>query len=452
MAELFAGLQAAGGVREQVSDRAWLQAMLDAEAALAQSLADAGRIDRDAADAIQAVCVADGYNLAEIGRAAAGAGNPVVPLVRELTRQAGVAGSSVHSGATSQDILDTAAMLIARRATDVVLADLAECAETVAQLAADHIDTVQAGRTLLQQAAPTTFGLTAAGWLSGLVAADEALRLSRGRFAVQLGGAVGTLAALGDDGPRVLLSMARRLALAEPVLSWHTERSRIAGLAGALGQTAGTVATIARTITLLAQSEVAELSEEGPPGSGGSSTLPHKRNPVAAVLACSCARQAPGLVCTVLSAMDHEYQRAAGSWHAEWQPLTELLSSTGSALWWLKTSLHRLRVHPERMRATIDAAGGLLGTERVTATLTDSIGRLTAHDLVAACTRRAADGEGMLLDLLAAEPAIHDRLDREQLSDLLDPAQYLGSAAEFVARALAEYRASPLGDPAVSDG
>ncbi|MDQ3463578.1 MAG: lyase family protein [Actinomycetota bacterium] len=439
MSELFAGLQAAGGVRDAVSDLAWVQAMLDAEAALAGALADAGRIGRVEADSIAAACDASLYDVTELGRAAVSVGNPVVPLVRELTRQAGDAGASVHSGATSQDILDTAAMLVARRAMDVLLADLAGCADAVARLAADHVDAVQAGRTLLQQAAPTTFGLTAAVWLSGLVAAEVALRQARGQLAVQLGGAVGTLAALGDDGPAVLTSMARRLDLAEPVLPWHTERSRIAALAAALGQTAGTVATIGRAITLLAQTEIGELTEEGPQNSGGSSTMPHKRNPVAAVLACSCAQQAPGLVATLLATMGHEHQRAAGSWHAEWRPLTELLRSTGSAVAWLRTSLQRLRVHPERMRRNVEAAGGLLTTERVTTVLTGALGRLAAHDAVAACSRRAVDGDGDLLDLLAADPVIGGQLDRAQLRHLLDPAQYLGSAEEFVHRTLHDY-------------
>lgn len=439
MTELFAGLQSAGEVGREVSDRAWLQAMLDAEAALAFALAETGRIDAAAAAAIAAVCDAALYDVAEIGAAAAAAGNPVVPLVRALTRRAGAAGSAVHSGATSQDILDTAAMLVARRALAVVLTDLGGCADRAAELASEHVASVQAGRTLLQQAAPTTFGLTAAGWLAGLGAAQDALWHAQRQFAVQLGGAVGTLASLGADGPRVLAAMARRLELAEPVLAWHTERSRIAVLAGALGQTNGTVAMIARTITLLAQTEIGELTEPGPPDAGGSSTLPHKRNPVAAVLACGCAQQAPGLVGTLLSAMGQEHQRAAGNWHAEWQPLRELLRGTGSAVAWLRTSLERLHVDPDRMRRNVDAAGGLLSTERVTSVLTGSIGRLAAHDRVTAAARRAADGTGPLLDLLAADPVIGATLDRERLRELLDPAHYLGSAAEFVRRAVTDH-------------
>ncbi len=439
MSELFGELFATGGVRDQVSDLAWVQAMLDAEAALAQSLADAGRIDRSDAEAIAEVCDARLYDIGDLRRGSVAAGNPVVPLVRELTNRAGAAGSSVHSGATSQDILDTALMLVARRALDVALADLADCADAVAVVARDHVETVQAGRTLLQQAAPTTFGLTAAGWLSGLMAAQDALQHARGQFAVQLGGAVGTLAALGTDGPRVLAAMARRLDLAEPVIGWHTERSRIAALAGALGQTAGTVSMIAGTIVLLAQTEVGELTEEGPPGAGGSSTLPHKRNPVAAVLAAACAQQAPGLVATVLSSMGHEHQRAAGSWHAEWQPFMSLLQCTGSAVAWLGTSLQRLCVHPDRMRRNVDDAGGLLSLERITSVLTDAVGRMAAHDLVASCAQRALAGEGTLLDLLAADPVIRTEIDRARLHDLLDPARYLGSAAEFVHRVLNEY-------------
>jgi len=440
MSELFAAIQAAGGVRAEVSDRGWLQAMLDAEATLAHALADTGRMARTHATAIAAVCHASAYDPAELGAAAAGAGNPVVPLVRALIeRVEGDVGASVHSGATSQDILDTAMMLVARRSVDVLRTDLAGCMALSAALARDHVDSVQAGRTLLQQAAPTTFGLTAAGWLSGQLRADEALVGARAGLAVQLGGAVGTLAAYGDDGPTVVAAMATRLGLAEPRLPWHTERSRVAVLAGALGQTAGAVAMAGRTITLLAQTEVGEVAEEGPPGSGGSSTLPHKRNPIAAVLAVSCAAQAPGLVATLLASMGQEHQRAAGGWHAEWRALSDLLLSTGSAVAWLRASLSRLRVDKDRMRRTVESGAEALTAERVSGALIPPLGRTAAQDVVADCVRRAAAGEGSLVDLLAAHPRVAGRLDRERLAELVEPTAYLGSAAAFTRRVVDDY-------------
>jgi 3-carboxy-cis,cis-muconate cycloisomerase len=438
---LFDGVLAAGPVRERTGDIAWLQAMLDFEAALARAEAEVGLVEPEHAKAIAGVARAELYDVSALGEKAAGIGNPAGPLVRALTERAGDAGRSVHLGATSQDVVDTAAMLVAHRALGALLEELDACAGSLAALAARHVHTAQAGRTLLQQAMPTTFGLTAAGWLSGVDAAAHRLQIVREeRLAVQLGGAVGTLASLGGHGPEVLRGVARRLGLAEPALPWHTERTRIAELATALAEVSGTVAKIARDLVLLAQTEIAEVREDGPAGSGGSSTMPHKRNPVAAVAAAASAQQAPGLVATLLGAAAQEHQRAVGSWHAEWRPLRELLRSTGSAVSWLRTALDRLGVDTVRMRANLDATGGLLLAERVTTALAPAVGRLKAHDAVTACCRRAVAGEGELSDLLAADPLVGAHLSRDRIAELLDPAGYLGSAEEFVARALAAHR------------
>ena len=278
----------------------------------------------------------------------------MVPLKAALTAAVeGPAAGHVHRGATSQDILDTAAMLVTARALEPLLADVAGAASAAAGLARAHRDTPMAGRTLLQQAVPVTFGLKAAGWLAGL---DEARRwleeIRLERLAAQLGGAAGTLASLGDAGPQVAAAYAELLGLAEPVLPWHTQRGRIGELASALAVLSGAVAKAARDIVLLSQTEVAEVREAR---GGGSSTMPHKRNPVAAICALGCAQQAPGLAATLLGAMAQEHERAAGAWHAEWRPLGELLRSTGSAVAWLRESLEGLEVDPERMRANLDA-------------------------------------------------------------------------------------------------
>ncbi|MFD7658866.1 3-carboxy-cis,cis-muconate cycloisomerase [Actinosynnema sp. NPDC059797] len=441
MSELFDGVLAAGPVRDLVGDTAWLQAMLDFEAALALAQAEVGVIPVGHAEAIAAQCRAEHYSAAGIGARAAGIGNPAGPLVRALTaRVGGPAAGHVHQGATSQDVVDTAAVLVTRRAVDAVLADLAACGDLLARLAAEHAATPQAGRTLLQQALPVTFGFTAAGWLSGLDAAAGRLRALGPRLAVQYGGAAGTLAALGDRGPAVLAALARRLDLAEPVLPWHTERGRVGEVAGALAAVCAAVAKTAGDVVLLAQTEVAEVVEQGPEGTGGSSTLPHKRNPVAAVAASAAAAQSPGLVATLLANAAHEHQRAAGSWHAEWRPLTELLRCAGSAARWLRTCLERLRVDPDRMRANLDLTGGLLLAERVTAALVDSgVGRLDAHDAVTACCRRfpgPGAGGASLVDVLAGDPLVGAHLDRAHLARLLDPATGTGSAELFVARVL----------------
>ncbi|GAA1842153.1 3-carboxy-cis,cis-muconate cycloisomerase [Asanoa iriomotensis] len=336
-----------------VADDAWLRAMLDTEAALAAASAEAGVIPADAGAAIVAACAALAPDPAALGRAAAAHATPVVPLVaaiRDAVPEA--ARAHVHTGATSQDVLDTATMLVTRRALAALLSDVEGAAAAAADLAKAHRDTPMAGRTLLQQAVPTTFGLTAAGWLAGLDAAATDLH----SFAptAQLGGAAGTLAGLGPAGPAVLAGFAARLGLAAPELPWHTERSRIGRLAGALGVTAGALGKPARDVTLLAQSEVGEV-EEGAPG--GSSAMPHKHNPVAAVSTLAATAQAPGLVATLLASAVQEHQRGAGSWQAEWQPLRSLLVAVGSAAAWSRACLGGLVVHADVMRANLDRAG-----------------------------------------------------------------------------------------------
>jgi 3-carboxy-cis,cis-muconate cycloisomerase len=417
---VFDAIAARGEAAAAVSDEAWLQAMLDAEAALARALARAGLIEDAEAEAIAAACRAERFDAHELGAAAAAAGNPVVPLVEALTAAVeGDAAAHVHRGATSQDILDTATMLVAARALAPLLDDLAAAAAVAADLAREHRDTPMAGRTLLQQAVPVTFGLKAAGWLSGLGEAQRWLEELRAeRLAAQLGGAAGTLASLGDAGPGVLAAYAGELGLAEPALPWHANRTRIGELAGALAVACGAVAKVAHDVVLLSQTEVAEVREADP---GGSSTMPHKRNPVAAICALGCAKQAPGLAATLLGAMAHEHERAAGSWHAEWRPLCELLRSAGSAVAWLRASLEGLEVDAARMRANLELTGGALMAERVVASLAADRGRLEAHREVEAVLRRGGD----LRELAGGE--------------LLEPAGYLGAAGDFVDRALAAY-------------
>jgi 3-carboxy-cis,cis-muconate cycloisomerase len=434
-AGLFDGVLARGRVREAVDDAAWLQAMLDVEAALARATAKAGLISEEDAETIAAACGAAHYDAAEIGRAAASSGNPAAPLVKALTeRVEGPAAGHVHSGATSQDIVDSAAMLVAHRALGPLLDDLRGAASAAARLAREHRATLLPGRTLLQQAVPVTLGLKAAGWLVGLdEAADRLATVRDERLAVQFGGAAGTLASLGDHGVEVMAGMARELGLTEPVLPWHTIRTRPAELAGALGTACGVVAKAARDVALMAQTEVAEVAEGA---SGGSSTMPHKRNPVAAVSASGCAMQAPGLVATLLGAMAHEHERAAGSWHAEWRPLTELLRSTGSAASWLRTCLEELEVDAAAMRANLDITEGLLMAERVSTELAPELGRLQAHEAVQRASQQSGDVEGGFAAALAQQPEVRDRISEERLAELLDPAGYLGSADIFIDRAL----------------
>jgi 3-carboxy-cis,cis-muconate cycloisomerase len=419
------------------SDAAWLQAMLDAEAALARALEQSGRAPSGAGAAVTAAARADRFDAAALGRSGAAAGNPVPALVRALTAAVPpFAAPAVHQGATSQDILDTAAMLVARRALGPAAGDLAAAADTAAGLAAAHAGTVMAGRTLLQQAVPVTFGLVAAGWLTAIDTARA--RLARLEPAAQLGGAAGTLAALGADGPRVAARFAAELGLAAPALPWHTDRQRVLDLAAALTGACAAVGKVARDVTLLAQSEVGEVSEGT---GGGSSAMPHKRNPVASVVILGCTRQAPGLAATLAAAAEQEHQRAAGAWHAEWQPLTSLLRLTGSAAAWSADLLAGLRVDPARMRANLDAARGLPMAEHVSSVLAPGLGRLAAHDLVARAAAAVAETGQSLGEVLAGEPfaaaVAAAGVTRDQVTAALDPATYLGAAGDFVAAALA---------------
>jgi 3-carboxy-cis,cis-muconate cycloisomerase len=366
---LFEPLLARGPVATAVGDRAWLTAMLEVEAALARAEARVGLIPDEVAEAIGRACRADAFDPTEIGRRAVASGNPVLPLVEALRGAVGPAAAAhVHYGATSQDILDSAAMLVAGRASAALLVDLDGAADAAAGLADAQRATVLVARTLLQQAAPTTFGAKAAVWLTGLDAASERLAtVRRERLAAQLGGPAGTLATLGPAGPAVVAAFAGELGLAEPVGPWHTERTRIADLAGALGSAAGAIAKPALDLVLLAQTEVAEVVDRTP-GRGGSSSLPHKRNPIAAVLARAGAAQAPGLVANLLAAAGSaEQERAAGAWHAEWVPLNELFRAVGSAAAWLRDALEHVELDPVRMRANLELTGlfddvGYLGT------------------------------------------------------------------------------------------
>jgi 3-carboxy-cis,cis-muconate cycloisomerase len=438
MPGLFDGVLARGRVRECLTDRAWLEAMLEVEAALARAGARAGLIPTEDAEAITRACVGADLDIAALGRAAARTGNPVEPLVRALSASVpGPAAGQVHRGATSQDVLDTAAMLLAERALGHLLEDLLACGDAAAALAARHRDTLMAGRTLLQQALPIPFGLKAAVWLTGLDDAARRIEDVRGRrLAVQLGGAAGTLASLGPAGPAVLAYFAAELGLAEPAVPWHTVRTRVAELACALGEAAGAIGKPARDVTLLAQTEVAEVRESGD-GRGGSSTLPHKHNPVAAVSAIACAKRAPALVCELLGAMIHEHERAAGAWHAEWRPLRELFVAVGSSAAWLRDCLEHLEVDAARMRANLDRTGGSLLAERLTGALSEDLGRLGAHDRVRDACQRAERSGRSLADELAADSIVADKLDRAAIDALLDPAGYVGSAATFIDRALA---------------
>ena len=348
-------------------DAAWLRAMLDFEAALALVLADAGLASRAAAEEIAVVCsvgdmesagVGHDWDIDALGAGAARDGTPIPALLAQLQPHlSDDARDVLHRGATSQDVVDTAAMLVAKRALVPLLADLDAAGDAAAALADRHRADLAAGRTLLQQAAPITFGLRAVNWLAGLD--DAAVRLTAvrdQRLALQLGGAAGNLAGFGDQGLAVVEALARNLDLPAPPVPWHSNRSRPIELVAALGQAAGAAGKVGTDVVLLAQTEVAEVAEGQP---GASSAMPHKRNPAAAVNGVAAARRAPGLVATMLAAMPGEQERAAGAWQAEAETLAELLRLTGVSVAAARRCLEGLEVFPDRMRANVEVSGDI---------------------------------------------------------------------------------------------
>jgi 3-carboxy-cis,cis-muconate cycloisomerase len=436
--DLFAPIFTSDELMRATGDHAWLAALLDAEAALARSEADCGIIPAGAAETIAGACRAEDFDAISLGRAAREGGNPVIPLVAALrARVPAAARSWVHWGATSQDILDSAAMLVSERAGTLIEADLSRLGAACAGLARSHRDTIMAGRTLLQQALPITFGLKAAGWLTGVQAARQELSHARAGLAVQLGGASGTLASLGSQGPDVVVAFARRLRLPAPTLPWHGARQRVAVLAGALGVVAGTAAKIATDVILLAQTEVHEAHEHD---AGGSSALPQKRNPAASVAAVAAARRAHALLPVLFAALVAEHERAAGAWHAEWQSLSELLALAGGAASRTADVVEGLQVDPGAMTANLDAQNGTLLSERLLLAVTAITGdRDAASTAIERAARVASPG---FAAALAADPEISRALDPSQIGELLDPAGYLGAARLWIDRALASYEAA----------
>ena len=407
MSGLFDGTFARGGAAAAVTDDAWFRALLEVEGALARAAARAGLVPTTAADAVTAACADPApLDLATVVAKAADAGNPVPPLVRALQDAVGAdAARAVHVGATSQDVVDTALVLLARHAIAAIDGDLVVAAAAAARLAATHRDDVVMGRTLMQQALPTTFGLKAAGWTAGLEGARLRLAEVVAELPVQYGGAVGTLAGGSGGGIAVRTALAEELGLADTAVPWHTVRLPIADLAGALGATAGVVATVALDIVLMAQTEVGELAEVSA-GRGGSSAMPHKNNPVAAISARACARRAPGLVATLFAAMEQEHERAAGAWHSEWPTLTTLLSTVGSAASWLAESLASLRVDTGRMAATVAASGEGQLAGALAAALEPTLGKGAAHDAAADAVQQARESGRPLAEVLAGRPEV----------------------------------------------
>ncbi|HEX4604399.1 MAG TPA: 3-carboxy-cis,cis-muconate cycloisomerase [Candidatus Angelobacter sp.] len=442
---LMDSLATTGPLAGLFSDDSALRAMLDFESALARVEGRMGIIPRAAASTIAAVARTARLDAAAIASETLQSGTPAIPFLRALMEEIRAhdpsAAGFVHWGATSQDLCDTALVLLLQKAQRIFAPDLRRLEQALQRLSERHRRTVMLGRTWLQAAPPVTFGLKAAGWFGAVHRGSQRLTAAfEDCLVLQFGGASGTLAALGDDGPRIAQALADELKLACPEAPWHTQRDRLASLVCACGILTGSLGKMARDITLLAQNEIAEISEPALTGRGGSSTMPHKQNPVGSVLALAAAQRTPGLVSSFLSAMVQEHERAAGGWQAEWSIVSAVIQNTGLAVACMAEVAEGLMVDPERMKANIAATHGVIFAERASMLLGKKIGRDNAHRLLEEASHKVAASNRTLTDVLAENPEIAQHLSGAVLRDLEKPENYLGAAEEFRKALLASAR------------
>lgn len=442
--QLFDAYFTQPAMRAIFCDRGRVQGMLDFEAALARAEAGTGLIPAEAVAPIAAACNAELYDPATLAQAIVSAGNSAIPLVKALGKrvaaQSPEAERYVHLGATSQDAMDSGLVLQLRAAIALLENDLATLADALATQAQRHADTPLAGRTWLQQATPVTLGMKLAGVLGAVTRHRQRLNELKPRLLVlQFGGASGSLAALGEQAWPVSEALARELDLGLPEQPWHTQRDRLAEFSSLLGLIAGSLGKLGRDLSLLMQTEAGEVFEPSAPGKGGSSTMPHKRNPVSAAVLIGAATRAPGLVSTMLAAMPQEHERSLGLWHAEWETLPELCCLVSGALQQALLVVPGLEVDAARMRANLELTQGLVLAEAVSIALAQRIGRDAAHHLIEQCCRQAVAQGAHLRAVLGANVEVSAQLSAAELDRLLDPAHYLGQARRWVERAVAEH-------------
>jgi 3-carboxy-cis,cis-muconate cycloisomerase len=442
LSPLLAPMLSSAAMRAVCDDAACLQNMLDFEAALARAEAATGVIPASAADPIAKACKAESFQLVALAEAATRSGNLAIPLVKALTANVAKADADaaryVHWGATSQDVIDTAVMLTLRAGIDALLGDVGRAISGFAKLARQHRNTAVVARTWLQHALPMPFGLKLAEYAAALHRSRGRLkRLRSDTLALQFGGAAGTLAALGDKGLLVAEKLAQELRLPLPDAPWHTHRDRIAEAASVLAIIAGTCGKIARDVSLMMQTDVAEAFEPSGEGRGGSSTMPHKRNPVAAASALAAATMAPNLAATIFAAQVGDHERSAGPWHAEWPTLPMLMLVTSGALAAIVDIAEGLEVDAVRMRANLDVTGGLIMAEAVSMALAEKIGKNDAHHLIEAASKKAVAEKKHLRDVLTTDAKITAHLNAEKLAKLFEPMAYQGASQALIDRLLA---------------
>ncbi len=424
-------------VEPSFSDLATIQAMLDFESALARAEAKAGILSAQTAAVISDHCRAELVDLSALAAAAPTSGNLAIPLIKQLTQlvanQNPDAARFVHWGATSQDIIDTGLILQLRAAAAELLVDLDSLCDSFATLADAHRRTPVAARTWLQQALPTSFGFIVAGWLDAILRhRSRLLLLNEHAFVLQFGGAVGTLAALGSNGLAVSKHLADELSLPLPSASWHSHRDRILEIAATFGGLSTTLNKIANDLSLHMQTEVGELSEPHAFGRGGSSTMPHKQNPVSCAAILAASNRVPGLVSTILAAPPHQHQRGIGSWHSEWQTLPEIVRFSAGALHHLAALAPKLQVDSQRMRENLEMSHGLIYAEAISMALAEKLGRAAAHEKVEAACQFAAQSKRHLREVLASQSDLATHFSAAGLDRLFDPLSYLGSSSALI--------------------
>jgi 3-carboxy-cis,cis-muconate cycloisomerase len=441
---VFGDIFSSASMREVFCDENRVAQYLSVEAALARVQGRLGVIPEQAADEIVRHCKVEEMDFARLKVRTEQIGYPVLPVVEQLVEHcADGLGEYCHWGATTQDITDTAAVLQIRQALGLIDADLAALGQALSDLARRHRDTPMVGRSNLQQAIPMTFGFKAARLLATVERHRARLAQVRPRVLVgEFGGAVGTLASLGDDGLAVQHALMQELELGQPEIAWHTERDRIAEIGCLLGLVTGTLAKLATDVKLLMQTEVGEAFEPYAAGRGSSSTMPQKRNPIGCAYIHSCTAVVRQHVAALLDAMAADHERSTGPWGIEWISLPEVFCLTSGALKQARTIVEGLDIHPEAMMRDLELTNGLNQTEAVMMALAPHVGRQRAHDLIDGAVHTAITEQRPVLDALAQDAQISMHLDRNALRELLDPRHYLGLSGSMVDRVLASRTAT----------
>ncbi|WP_443094595.1 class-II fumarase/aspartase family protein [Rothia koreensis] len=433
--QLFKNVFGTPDMRKIFGDTGYLERVVATETALARAQAQVGLIPVDAAAAITDRADASQIDLERLRISTENVGYPILDIVEQISAQVGEMGGFVHWGATTQDIMDTATVLQIKDGIDLISYQLDQVRDVLRRQAAEHAETVTAGRTHLQHALPVTFGYRCAVWLSALDRHAERLQQVRQRaLKVQFGGAAGTLASLGDRGLDVRQALASELGLGEPEITWHVARDGFVEVVGLLAMIGGSLGKAAYDVTMMASSEFAEVAEPFVEGRGASSTMPQKRNPVSSEIMLAAAKLLRDRHSSMLDAMLQDFERATGPWHVEWVALPEAFLLAGSALSQAFVAFDGLVVDADRMRKNLDATGGLIVAERVMMELAEHVGRQESHHIVYAASQRAIEEGKRLAEVLVDEPRVSEVFDAQEVDQLTDPASYLGTARTMIDR------------------